>query len=222
MLKTYSDFIEYINQYKIVPFSKILEGFDSLGDLTNENNWHTGIDSSDPWRWKDIAAQRKDCAYGCMLGGKKGFVSIDILPIFYAAFAPVAGIDDIYMSGKLSKTTYDAWKRIYKAGEIAIFDLRVDMGVTKKKGASTLDASLRDLQQMMFISICASRQKINKQGLPYGWRSNVYSTFERWAGAKIVEDAKNYDKDEAQNIVLDTITDNFSVDKGNLKKLFKL
>lgn len=222
MLKNYNEFINYINQYKIVPFSKILDGFPSISELTSNAQWHTGKDISDPWRWKDIAAENKDCAYGCLLGGKKVFVSMGTLPIFHAAYTPDRSIDELYYEGKLSKISYDAYSIINSMHSIAIFDLRSQLGVTKKKGASALDNALKQLQQMMKVSISGSRQKINKQGIPYGWRSNVYTTFEKWAGMVIIEDAKNYDKDEAQNIISDIICDNFDIDERILKKLFKL
>lgn len=221
MLNTYDDFIKYINENKVVPFSDVIEGVPSISTMTESSAWHTGIDESDPWRWKDIAVQNKDCAYGCLLGTKKGFISKAMLPVFYAAFSPVMTIDEIFRSGKLSKIVFDAYKIISSLHSIAIFDLRGMLGVSKKKGASALDGALVQLQQMAKVSICASRQKINKQGIPYGWRSNVYQTFERWAGNDIIKDAENYIADDAYNIILSVISDNFDVEEKDLKKLFK-
>lgn len=221
MLQTYDDFINYINTKKIVPLSKLMDGWKSISELTKRENWHTGIDETDPWRWKDIAAEKRDCAYGCLLGGKKGFVSRDILPIFYSAFKNCMSIDEMYQEGTISKIAYDAWQIILDKGSIPIFDLRYMMGVTKKKGASSLDTALRDLQMMAEVSISGSRQKINKQGIPYGWRSNVYMPFDSWSGKQIINMAKDYEKSEAKDILISIIMENFDVEEGKIKKLFK-
>lgn len=53
-----------------------------------EENWHTGDPDTDPWCWKDKVAEEKQIAFGCILGGYKGFVSARMYSVFYTAFHP--------------------------------------------------------------------------------------------------------------------------------------
>jgi len=55
--------------------SNILPDFPSLIKETPKEIWHTGDPDTDPWCWKDRAAEEKQIAFGCILGGHKGFVS---------------------------------------------------------------------------------------------------------------------------------------------------
>src|SRR5512143_1116811 len=87
LLATYEDFIARVELLGFMALSPILPGLPSLGDETPENLWHTGLDT-DPWRWKDRAAEEKRLAYGCILGGHKGFVTCRMYPVFYARSLP--------------------------------------------------------------------------------------------------------------------------------------
>jgi len=74
LLATYQDFIHRVEELGFLPMSNILLGYPSLGAETPGHIWHTGLET-DPWQWKDRAAGEKQLAYGCILGGHKGFVS---------------------------------------------------------------------------------------------------------------------------------------------------
>jgi hypothetical protein len=71
---------------------------------------HTGDPDVDPWCWKDRAAKEKKVAFGCILGGHKGFVSVRMYPLFYAAYHPVEPIEDLWASGELDQTTWRLWR----------------------------------------------------------------------------------------------------------------
>ena len=89
LLNTYDEFIARVEALGFMALSPLVPGLPSLGGETAESQWHTGLDS-DPWRWKDRAAEEKRLAYGCILGGHKGFVTRRMYPIFYAAFHPTS------------------------------------------------------------------------------------------------------------------------------------
>jgi hypothetical protein len=74
MLTTYEDFVARVESLGFMALSPLLPGLPSLGGETPESLWHTGLDT-DPWRWKDRAAEEKCLAYGCILGGHKGLPS---------------------------------------------------------------------------------------------------------------------------------------------------
>jgi hypothetical protein len=80
ILKIYEDFINRVNKLGFMAFSPILPGLPSLPEETEPGQWHTGDPETDPWRWKDRAAEEKKLAFGCVLGGHKGFISEKMYP----------------------------------------------------------------------------------------------------------------------------------------------
>jgi len=47
------------------------------------------------------------------------------------------------------------------------------------------------------VTICGETYHINKQGLPYGWAVNVFTTPERLFGDDIIDEAQNIDRGSA-------------------------
>ncbi len=109
MLTTYEDFLNRVETLGFMALSNILPGLPSLGDETSESLWHTGLDS-DPWRWKDRAAEEKRLAYGCILGRHKGFVAQRMYPIFYAAFHPSLSMPERWARGTINQSTWQLWR----------------------------------------------------------------------------------------------------------------
>ena len=93
LLITYENFFARIQSLGFLALSHLLPGLPSLGEETPESLWHTGLDT-DPWHWKDRVAEEKRLAYGCILGGHKGFVTQRMYPIFYAAFQPTLSMPE--------------------------------------------------------------------------------------------------------------------------------
>jgi hypothetical protein len=119
MLTTYNDFIVHVDALGFMALSPILPGFPSLGSETRANLWHTGLDT-DPWRWKDRAADEKRLAYGCILGGHKGFVAQRMYPVFYAAFRPALSMPERWASGEINQRTWQLWQLFEKEGTLNI------------------------------------------------------------------------------------------------------
>lgn len=74
LLRTYQDFINRVDELGIMTLSQTIKSLTSLGREADPAAWHTGDPASDPWLWKDQAAQEKRLAYACCLGRAKGFI----------------------------------------------------------------------------------------------------------------------------------------------------
>jgi hypothetical protein len=201
-LTHYSEFLERANQLGFMPFSHFLPGFPSVSAETLPNIWYTGDAETDPWRWKDRAAEEKRLAYGCILGGHKGFVTERMYPIFLAAYRPEYSFQELYETGSLDQMTWRVWKLFDEHRILETHRVRRLMGVNKSTG-SRVDAILRRLQQEYAITVSGSAQKVSAKGQLYGWRSNVYSLVEDWAPASWLQEAGEWTAEEARDLILD-------------------
>ena len=96
-LETYEDFLARVDELGFMALSKSVAGLPCLGAETRPEQWHTGDPQTDPWQWKDRAAEQKQVAYGCILGGQKGFVAARLYPAFYAACRPARPLSLIHI-----------------------------------------------------------------------------------------------------------------------------
>ncbi|WP_313340191.1 hypothetical protein [Sedimentibacter sp.] len=202
-LLKYDDFLSRVDSLGFMSLSSILPGFPSLSDETAEENWHTGDPETDPWVWKDRAAKEKRLAFGCILGGHKGFVSADMYSLFYTAFHPYEHIEERRASGEVSETVWKLWQIFEEKTLLNTSDIRREMGVTLKKGGSKVDKAIEELQQYYYITVSGSRQKIDKYGKPYGWPANVYDKVENWVPSEWMKLDTDISPEYAREIILD-------------------
>lgn len=202
MLTTYQDLLERAEELGYLPYSHFLPGFPSVGDETRPNAWHTGDPETDPWVWKDRAAVEKRLAYGCILGGYKGFVAPRMYPIFLAACRPAQSIPERYEAGLVNQMVRRVWLLFEEHRSLDTHRVRRLMGVSKKE-SSQVDAILRRLQQEYAITVTGNMHKVSAEGQPYGWPSNVYCMIEDWAPAEWLREATDWRADEARELILD-------------------
>ena len=202
MLTNYQDFLSRVEELGFMPFSHFLPGFPSVSAETPSNIWYTGDAETDPWRWKDRAAEEKRLAYGCILGGHKGFVTDRMYPIFVAAFRPAQSMPELYAAGLVEQMVYRVWQLFDEHRTLETHRVRRLMGVNKSTG-SRVDAILRRLQQEYAITVSGSAQKVSAKGQLYGWRSNVYILVEDWAPASWLKEAGEWTAEEARALILD-------------------
>lgn len=202
-LKKYEDFINRIDEIGFMALSDILPGFPSLSEETPKENWHTGDPDTDPWCWKDKAAEEKQLAFGCILGGHKGFVSARMYSLFYAAFHPKEHMEERRVSGQVSQTVWQLWQLFEEKAMLNTSGIRQEMGVTLKKGGSKVDRAIQELQQYYYITVAGSRRKIDKYGQPYGWPANVYDKVESWAPPEWMKLKSGLSSEEARERILD-------------------
>jgi hypothetical protein len=204
MLENYQDFVKRVNELGFMALSNILPGFPSVVEETPKELWHTGDYDTDPWCWKDRAAEEKQFAFGCILGGHKGFVSAKMYPYFYALFQPQISMEERWEDGVVSSEVWNLWQLFEKKTLIHTGDIRRDLGVTMKKGGSKVDNAIIELQKRYYITVAGSRRKLNKLGQPYGWAANVYDKVENWAPKEWLQDCDEIKLAAARQKIIET------------------
>jgi hypothetical protein len=222
-LQRYEEFIERVNELGFMAFSNALPGFPSLTQETPGGIWHTGNPETDPWRWKDRAAEEKKLAFGCVLGGNKGFIAPRMYALFYTACQPEEHIEELHAFGLISPEVWRLWQLFETRSLLSTSEIRQEMGVTKRKGGSKADKAVSELEQMFYITVAGNRRKTDKFGQPYGWAANVYELVEAWAPKEWLEPDRSYGREEAKHAILEqglAISENVS--REQLAKMLKL
>ena len=158
--------------------------------------WHTGEDT-DPWRWRmRVLSEKSDIAYAKVFLHKGGFITRQWYPYFLAIRRGGRSFGELYADGLLSAMTKRIYNAIENAGQIAYHEIKRAIGITRDS-ESQFAVALVQLQMHMLVTICGETYHINKQGLPYGWAVNVFTTPERLFGDDIIDEAFNIDRDSA-------------------------
>lgn len=202
LLTTYEDFVARVEALGFLALSPILPGLPSLGGETPESAWHTGLDT-DPWRWKDRAAEEKRLAYGCILGGHKGFVARRMYPIFYAAFHPPLSMPARWAAGTVSQAAWQLWQLFEQKGALNVSQVRQALGVGRKPGAGALDTVIRQLQREYYITVDGNDRKVSAAGEFYGWPVNRYRLVADWVPAGWLDGAGDWPAEQAGQAILD-------------------
>ncbi|MCX7711633.1 MAG: hypothetical protein N2484_17465 [Clostridia bacterium] len=219
LLMKYEDFLDRVNELGYMAFSNMLPGFPSLEEETPKEIWHTGDPDTDPWRWKDRAAEEKKLAFGCILGGHKGFVAARMYSEFYAACHMKESLEEKWVSGRVKQTTWQLWKLFEEKTLLDTGDIRREMGVTPKKGGNRVDTAIKELQQYYCITVAGSRRKTDKYGRPYGWPINIYDKVENWAPAEWMKGVSELQPEEAKVRILEVgLAIGKNIDRNELAK----
>lgn len=201
MLMTYKDFLDRVETLGFIALSPLLPGLPSLSGETPENLWHTGLDT-DPWRWKDRAAEEKRLAYGCILGGHKGFVSQRMYPIFYTAFHPMLSMPERWAMGTVNQRTWQLWQLFEEKGTRNVSQIRQSLGVSRNQGVGAVDNAIQQIQQEYYITIDGNDRKISAKGKFYGWPVNRYRRVMDWAPTDWLDNAEDWSEAEARELIL--------------------
>ncbi|MDO9086348.1 MAG: hypothetical protein Q7U53_09085 [Anaerolineaceae bacterium] len=202
MLMTYEDFLDRVETLGFMALSPLLPGLPSLCGETPENLWHTGLDT-DPWRWKDRAAEEKRLAYGCILGGHKGFVTKRMYPIFYAAFLPMLSMPERWAMGTVNQRTWQLWQLFEEKGTRNVSQIRQSLGVSRNQGVSAVDNAIQQLQQEYYITIDGNDRKISAKGKFYGWPVNRYRRVMDWVPTDWLDKSMGWSATQARELILD-------------------
>lgn len=202
MLNTYDEFLAAVEELGLLAFSPgFLPGFPTIQEHVAESQWHTGDPDTDPWQWKDRAVKEHRLAFGCVLGGSKGFLSQRLYPLFVAACRPGDDLETRFAHGTVSRSAMDL-SRLFAPGVVLdTSEIRQRMGVKKGKGVSKVDSAMAVLQREFVVAVCGSRRKTGKDGKEYGWAVNTYCLAEDWAGDWLAEPLPG--KQEARELLYD-------------------
>lgn len=154
-------------------------------DWTNQESldtpvkWHCGDPEADPWEWRmRVLEERQDIAYSKLFFKTSGFITREWYPKFISVRRNGETFEDAYARGSVSYTA----KRIYDIisdGEVALHEIKA-LGGFGKEDKARFERALVELQMRMFITMTGRQQKLNKDGIGYGWNSTVFATVEHF------------------------------------------
>ena len=107
------------------------------------------------WGWKDELAEAKKVYYGMLLARKPTFVSIRMLPTFYATFGRAGEADDHVddvRAGRLSDVARRIIDFLAQNGETQTKRMRAELGITSKEGRTAYGKAIDEVQRLMYVA----------------------------------------------------------------------
>ncbi|MBI3521538.1 MAG: winged helix DNA-binding domain-containing protein [Chloroflexi bacterium] len=107
------------------------------------------------WEWKDELSEAKRVYYGTFLVRKPTFVSLKMLPAFYAMFGrvgePDEHLDDV-RAGRISDVGRRVLDYLAQRGETQTKRMRAELGIGSRDGRIVYDKAIDELQRLMYIA----------------------------------------------------------------------
>jgi hypothetical protein len=123
--------------------------FDHLDTRSDGRKWEW------MWGWKDELAESKRLYYGKLLVRKPTFVSMKMLPTFYATFGRAGEADDHLedvRAGRLSEIARRIIEFLAVNGETQTKRMRSALGITSQEGKSDYAKAIEELQRLMYVA----------------------------------------------------------------------
>jgi hypothetical protein len=180
-LKTVQDAIDFVNARGFVTLWPI-QGIDIPSLWTAAaGDRPVAAEHDDPghitWGWKDRMLDQRVWYYGKLIRGKATFVSLDLIPSFYALSNRVADLDDYveaYHSGHLTREAKVIADALLSNGPQNTVNLRRLAHLQSKEAKSRFEKALTDLQRGLWILPCG----VAEAG---SWRyAFIYEILDRW------------------------------------------
>jgi hypothetical protein len=151
------------------------------------------------WHWKDSLPARKAVWYGKLVRGKPTFVSLDLLPAFYALSSNYGGLDDYleqYADGRMSKEARTVYEALLAGGPSSTNALRKATGMFGGGDvARRFERAVAELQADLKIVKCGTAED-NRWKYCY-----VYDLLLRWHPA-VAEQARTLTGRQAMTQIL--------------------
>src|SRR5437870_4906990 len=131
------------------PAYPVPAAFDHLDTRSDGRKWEW------MWGWKDELAEKKRLYYGKLLVKKPTFVSMKMLPIFYATFGRAGDADDHLedvRAGRLSEIARRVIEFLAVNGETQTKRMRSALGITSQEGKSDYAKAIEELQRLMYVA----------------------------------------------------------------------
>lgn len=142
--------------------------FDVLATRSIDRMW------SWAWEWKDDLARSRRVHYGKVIRRKPSYISLALLPAFYALSGNVGEPDDhlqTYREGRLSALSKAVYEHILTAGPISTWTLRRQF-VARGQSGARFHRALDDLQERFLVAKVAEEDE---------WRYGfIWDAFHRW------------------------------------------
>src|SRR5437762_5710916 len=123
--------------------------FDHLSTNDTDRKW------SWMWGWKDELPEARKLYYGVLLARKPTFVSMRLLPVFYATFGRAGESDDHeadVRAGRLSDVARRIIEFLAQNGETQTKRMRAELGITSKEGRAAYGKAIDDVQRLMYVA----------------------------------------------------------------------
>jgi len=123
--------------------------FDHLSTNSEDRKWGW------MWGWKDELPEEKRLYYGKLLVRKPTFVSMKMLPTFYATFGRAGEADDHLddvRAGRLSEIARRVIDYLAQRGETQTKRMRADLGITSQEGKADYAKAVEELQRLMYVA----------------------------------------------------------------------
>lgn len=164
--------------------------FDVLATRSTDRMW------SWAWRWKDELATGKRAYYGKVIRRKPSYISMALLPAFYALSGNTGEPDDhlqAYREGRLSLLAKNLCEAVWAEGPISTWNLRRRF-VARGESGARFHRALDDLQERFLVAKVAEEEE---------WRLGfIWDAFHRWM-PEAVEAAGSLASEEAAAMVLE-------------------
>ena len=124
-------------------------GFDHLSTNDEGRKWGW------IWEWKDDLAAERRLYYGTLLARKPTFVSLGMLPTFYATFGRAGEPDDHLedvRAGRLSDISRRVIDFLGSSGETQTKRMRAALGIVSKEGKRDYDKAIDEVQRLMYVA----------------------------------------------------------------------
>jgi hypothetical protein len=147
------------------------------------------------WQWKDDLATHRRLYYGKVIRRKPSYVSLTMMPAFYALSGNVGEPDDYlqaYREGRLSMMAKSVYEHILAQGRTSTWTLRRRY-VPRGESGATFHRALDELQGRLLVA---------KVGEEEEWRNGfIWDAFHRWMPS-VVESAASLSAETAAARVL--------------------
>ncbi len=148
------------------------------------------------WRWKDDLPARRRLYYGKVIRRKPTYVSLPLLPAFYALSGNVGEPDDhlqAYREGRLSLLARTVYEVVLAQGPLSTWTLRRRFVPRGERGAR-FHRALDDLQERFLVVKVAEEEE---------WRNGfIWDAFHRWM-PEVVAQASSLTMADAAATVLE-------------------
>jgi hypothetical protein len=126
------------------------------------------------WQWKDELPTTRRLHYGKVIRRKPTYISLTMLPAFYALSGNVGEPDDhlqAYREGRLSALAKALYEQVLAEGPVSTWTLRRRF-VPRGESGSRFHRALDDLQERLLIAKVAEEEE---------WRNGfIWDVFHRW------------------------------------------
>ncbi len=185
---SWQELVKLVDEVGFLPlFKNEIPGF-SVEEHSSALDWWSGDRERDPWEWRQLVARSGQLAYGKFFGRKAGFISRGWFPHFANWRRDGYDFDSRWDEGLVRMRHKRVMDQFSLKSELYSFELKRLAGFSKD-GEKNFEGTVTELQMRTYLLIRDFRQRLNKNGLPYGWPIAIYATPETLWGYDFVSSA---------------------------------